>query len=236
MNGAIALVGSAEFTPALEPLDRELLAATGRSRPRVAIVAAWPTHAKGEAALLRWEEMARQHFVALGAEVEPIHVRAREDAESWAHAQAVGEADLVYLAGSDPDFLCRALHGSALERALREAIVRGALVAGSSGGAAALGGHRFALRPRVGWPVVWQPALGLIPGVAVATDYDARAEVFRLLFVLSAPPGSMVVGIDGRTALIGRDQIWQVRGQGRVTVWRGRRRTRHREGDVIRLR
>jgi cyanophycinase-like exopeptidase len=75
----------------------------------------------------------------------------------------------------------------------------------------------------------------LIPRVAVAPDYDARPEVFRLLFVLHAPPDSLVVGIDAGTALIGRDETWQVHGQGRVTVWRGRRRTRHRDGEVIRL-
>ena len=235
VNGAIALVGSGEFTPALEFLDRELLAATGRPRPRVAIVPAGPTDGRGEAAFLRRAEMGRQHFVALGAEVEPIHIRSREDAESAAHAQALGEADLVYLAGGDAHFLCRTLAGSMVERALWHALERGALVAGSSGGAAALGGHRYRLRRGFGWPVVWQPGLGLIPGAAVAPDYDARPEVVRLLFILHAPRGSLVLGIDARTALVGRDETWQVHGQGRVTVWRGRGGNRHRDGDVMRL-
>ncbi len=233
MNGAIALVGSGEFTTALESLDRELLAATGRARPRVAIV---PARAdQDEASFLRWAETARQHFAALGAEVEPVHVRSREDADSAAHAQAVGEADLVYLAGSDPHFLCRTVSGSLLERALWQALERGALVAGASAGAVALGGHRYGLRRGLGWPIVWQPALGLVPGVAVAPDYDARPEVLRLLFILPAPRGSLVLGIDAKTALVGRNEAWQVQGQGRVTVWRGRRRSRYREGDVIRL-
>src|SRR3970040_22647 len=38
MKGAIALVGSGEFTSALEAIDRALLAATGRGRPRVAVL------------------------------------------------------------------------------------------------------------------------------------------------------------------------------------------------------
>src|SRR3989304_8133874 len=38
MKGAIALVGSGEFTSALEAIDRELLAATGRGRPRGALL------------------------------------------------------------------------------------------------------------------------------------------------------------------------------------------------------
>ncbi len=234
MNGAIALVGSSEFTAALESLDRELLAATGRARPRVAIIGG-ARGDQGDGGFVRWAEMARQHFAALGAEVEPIRVRSREDAQGAGQAQAVGEADLVYLGGRDADFLCRTLSGSVLERALWQALERGALVAGASAGAVAIGGHRYALRRGFGWPVVWQPALGLIPGVAVAPEYDARPEVLRLLFILLAPRGSLVLGIDGSTALVGRNETWQVQGQGRVTVWRGRRRSRYRDGDVIRL-
>src|SRR5689334_24313560 len=36
MPGPIALVGSGEFLPAMTEVDQSLLAATGRSRPRVA--------------------------------------------------------------------------------------------------------------------------------------------------------------------------------------------------------
>jgi cyanophycinase len=232
VNGAIALVGSGEFTPALESLDRELLAATGRSRPRVAIVPAIPS---GNGALLRWAEIGRQHFTALGAEVEPVLVRSRADADDPAHAQAVGEADLVYLSGGHADFLCRTLAGSFLESTLWQALERGAVVAGCSAGASVLAAHRYGLRRRLGWPFGWQRGLGLVPGVAVAPDYDARPEVLRVLFILRAPPGTVVVGIDRHTALLGRGDTWQVQGQGRVTIWRGRRRSRHHDGDFIRL-
>jgi cyanophycinase-like exopeptidase len=43
------------------------------------------------------------------------------------------------------------------------------------------------------------------------------------------------LGIDEETALVGRDGSWQVQGRGRVTVWRGRHRTRYRRGEVFRL-
>ena len=44
-----------------------------------------------------------------------------------------------------------------------------------------------------------------------------------------------MLGIDEETALVGRDGTWQVHGPGRVTVWRGRRRSRHHEGETIRI-
>jgi hypothetical protein len=54
-------------------------------------------------------------------------------------------------------------------------------------------------------------------------------------FMLQAPADVVVLGIDQRAALVGREGVWQVRGEGRVTVWRGRRRSRLRAGDVLRV-
>ena len=233
MSGAIALVGSGEFTPALESLDRELLAATGQRRPRVVILPA--TAGDGIASAVRWAEMGRQHFTALGAEVEPLVIRSRKDADDGVNARAVGEADLVYLVGDPAEFVCRTLDGSAVEAALRESIGRGAVIAGCASGAIALGEHRLRARRRLIWPFGIRPALGIVPGVAVMPRYDARPEVLNLLFILRAPKGCAVLGIDRETAVVGSGSTWQVQGAGRVTVWRGRRRTRHRDGDVIRL-
>ena len=44
-----------------------------------------------------------------------------------------------------------------------------------------------------------------------------------------------MLGLDEGTAAVGRDGGWQVRGRGRVTVWRGRHRERFRDGDAFRL-
>jgi cyanophycinase-like exopeptidase len=209
MNGAIALVGSGEFTPALESLDRELLAATGRSRPRVVIL---PTASApdGEATFLRWAEQGRVHFAALGAEVEAVLVRDRAAAQDPGAAQAIGEADLIYLSG-------------------------GAVLAGCSAGAMVLADRRMGLRRRLLLPPSWQPAFGLVPRVAVAPHYDAWPEVLMVACIIGAPRGGIVLGIDEETALVGRNGAWQVLGRGRVTVWRGRHRTRHRDGEFVRL-
>lgn len=233
MTGVLALMGSGEFTSQVESIDRELLAATGQRRPRVAVV---PTAAapRGEAQFARTCELARQHFAALGAEVEAVPLRDRADADDPARLQAIGEADLVWLAGGTPEHLQRSIAGTAAEDALRAAHARGAVVVGCDAGAGVLGGHRFSFRRRP-WPIRWAPGLGLVPGAAVASHYDSLPEPVVLVSLLRAPHGETVVGIDDRTALVGRNGHWQVRGEGRVTVWRGRHRTRYRNGDSIRL-
>ncbi len=236
MPGPIVLVGSGEFTPAMAAIDADLLAVTGRTRPRVAVVptASWPD---GEATFQRWIEQGRVHFEGLGAEVEGVELRTREDAFDLACAQAIGEADLVYLSGGKPDHLLGVLQGTPVEAALHAAGARKAVIAGCSAGAIVLAARQPRLRGRrfLRLPTGWRDALGLVEGTAVLPHYDAFPEVLAAAAVLAAPRGTIVLGIDEDTAAIGVDGVWRVRGAGRVTIWRGRHRVRHRAGDTFRL-
>ena len=235
MPGPVALVGSGEFLPAMADFDAGLLATTGRSRPRVAILptASWPD---GTEVFHRWATQGSAHFSGLGAEVEPVLVRDRVDADDAGHAQAIGEADLIYLSGGKPGYLLDALAGSAVGRALTAANQRGAVLAGCSAGAMVLAGHAFDFR--VGpmpWPLRWRSGLGFAPGASVVPHYDAWPEALCALVALQSPRRSVVLGIDEETAVVGRDGSWQVHGRSRVTVWRGRHRERYRAGDTFRF-
>ncbi len=235
MPGPVALVGAGEFLPAMAEFDAGLLASSGRRRPRVAILptASFPD---GEDVFQRWAAMGVTHFGELGAEVEPVLVRDRAGADDPSAAQAIGEADLVYLSGGKPAYLAEVLAGSAVGRALVAAHARGAVLAGCSAGAMVLAGHLFDPRARVvPWPLRWRPGLGFVSGASVVPHYDAWPEPLTALIALQAPRGSVVLGIDEETAMVGHDGAWQVHGRSRVTVWRGRRRDRYRSGDTFRL-
>lgn len=235
MTGPVALVGAGEFLPAMADIDAGLLASTGRARPRVVVLptASFPD---GEDVFQRWASMGVAHFAALGAEVEPLLVRDRAGADDPSAAQAVGEADLIYLSGGKPAHLQRALQGSAVGAALVAAHERGAALAGCSAGAMFMAGNAFEFRFRLmPWPLRWGQGLGLARGVSVIPHYDAWPEPLSVLIALQAPRGSVVLGIDEETAVIGRDGAWQVQGAARVTVWRGRHRERFRAGDSFRI-
>lgn len=237
MPGLIALIGSGEFTAAMLDVDRALLAATGRTRPRVAIVptASWPD---GEATFWTWIEQGCAHFGDLGAEVEPVEMRGREDADDPTWEQAIGEADLVYLSGGKPRHLLEALRDTAAGVALGRVHARGGVVAGCSAGAMVLAGHQPRVRGRrfIRLPLGWTAALGLVPDVvAVLPHYDALPEALLAAVALVAPKGAAVLGIDEETAALGIDGAWQVHGRGRVTVWSARRRARYRDGEAFRL-
>ncbi len=239
MNGAIALVGSGEFTSAMIDVDRGLLAATGKDMPRVAIVpaASWPD---GEAVYDRWMAQGEEHFAALGAEPLPIRLRDLTTAHDAATLAGIDQADLVYFSGGKPGYLLSLLRDTEAGAALTRARSRGAVIAGCSAGAMILGSHQLAmggLRP-THLSVSWQESLGFVPGIVIVPHYDAIPEALLMPLILAAPKGDLVVGIDENTALVGgsdaggsgRDGEWQVQGRGRVTVWHGSRRKRYRAG------
>jgi cyanophycinase len=234
MNGVIALVGSGEFSPAMDDVDRALLDATGRERPRVAIVptASWPD---GEAVFMRWAAMGEAHFAALGATPVPVLIHGRSDADDPAAVAEIERADLVYFSGGKPGHLLATLQGSAAGATLRAAHERGAVIAGCSAGAMVLGAYQVRIGGRgfLQMPVGWEDALGLVPKVVVMPHYDSIPETLIAPLALAVPDGSTLVGIDENTALVGRDGTWQVGGNGRVTVWRGSRRERHRAGSAV---
>jgi cyanophycinase-like exopeptidase len=240
MPGPVALVGAGEFLAPMAELDRGLLEATGRDRPRVVIL---PTASApdGESTFRTWAEMGVQHFAALGAEVEPVLVRNADEGWDTAALQAIGEADLIYLSGGHPRHLLRALNDSPLGEGIRVANARGAVVAGCSAGAMAIVGRALDFRslPRLRlplpFPVRWPNGIALVDGVAVLPHYDAWPEPLSALVALQAPRGGVLLGIDEDTAAVGRNGAWQVHGRGRVTVWRGRHRERFRRGDAFRL-
>jgi len=236
MPGPIVLVGSGEFTDAMAAIDRDLLAATGRARPRVAILptASWPD---GAATFADWLDRGHAHFSALGAEVEGVELRTRPDALDEAVAQAIGEADLVYLSGGKPAHLLDALDGTPAAAALRGVHLRGGIIVGCSAGAMVLAARQPRLRGRrfVRFPGGWRDALGFVEGVAVLPHYDAFPEPLAALLALAPRRRAALIGIDEETAAIEQAGTWLVRGRGRVTVWRGRSRTRHRDGESFRL-
>jgi cyanophycinase-like exopeptidase len=180
--------------------------------------------------------MGVEHFTALGAEVEPVLVRDRFDADDVAHAQAIGEADLVYLSGGKPGHVSEALLGTAVGQALVAAHDRGATIAGCSAGAMTIASRHWDTRARrLFWPLRWRAGLGLVRGAVVIPHYDAFPEAFAAMIAFQAPRDLAVVGIDEETAIVGNDGAWQVRGRGRVTVWSGRHRERFRAGEVFRI-
>lgn len=214
-----ALVGSGEFLPVMEPVDRELLA--GRA-PRAAVV---PTAAAldGDERVRYWLDLGADHYRRIGATAVVVPALDRADCDDAAMAGRLADCGLVYLSGGNPGYLADTLRDTALWRAIVAADRAGAAIAGCSAGAMAL----TALAPYVErGDRRFVAGLGLLPHVAVIPHFDRIGQwvpgiVDGYLTALTALPARVtLVGIDEDTALVGGPHRWTVRGRQGVHVFR----------------
>jgi cyanophycinase len=229
--GLVALLGGAEFLPGNEGHDGRLVAAANRlgtNRPAY-VVATAATRQDPDAAVrtaIRW-------YASLGLTVEELPVRGRGQANDRAIAERARDARFVVFAGGDPGFLVTTLADTRVWAAIREAWAAGAVLAGSSAGAMALGEWTL-IRARVPGDARREPraALGVVPGIAVVPHF----ETFGHRWVESAGtllPGAILVGIDERSAAIWERGTWRAAGAGGVTVIRGDRTERFEPGSAM---
>ncbi|RJP48201.1 MAG: hypothetical protein C4583_14660 [Anaerolineaceae bacterium] len=220
MNGLIALLGSGEYLPVMDEVDKFILANCNASG-RVPRVVCLPTAAgrEGEHSWGRWMRMGDEHFARLGADVKSLPVIDRVSADEAAHVSEVESANLIYFSGGDPNYLYQTMNGSRVWDAAQEAFARGASYAGCSAGAMILAKSMPDFR-RAGFGTL--PAFGIVSAAFIVPHFDA-IPVFRqpLVFALQRQltDGEFILGIDEETALIGSPgREWRVHGRKTVSV------------------
>lgn len=219
MNGIITLVGSGEYLPVMENVDRHLLKSlnlNGR-KPRVVCL---PTAAgrEGDSSVNRWSNMGIRHFTDLGAEVHAARILDRDSADDPQWESLIEGADLIYFSGGDPGYLYETMKGSRAWSAAQRAWERGAIYAGCSAGAMILGkrmpGFRLAGT---------QEGFGIVPATFIVPHFDAIPGIWKpVVYALQKQlkKGERMIGVDENTALVGRlGGEWTVMGQGKVHIF-----------------
>ena len=211
----LALIGSGEFTPALEPVDKFLLAHT--PNPKVAIL---PTAAGLEPDYQKWISDGIKHFKKLGINATGIHLLNRTHANNHELTNQLTKYNFVYFSGGDPGHLLDTLKGSLAWQIILNQYKKGATLAGSSAGAMVLGKMVWA---RVydfinsGKIPPWEPGLNLVP-FGVIPHYDAISKDFSPQQISqiksSYPPKLKIIGIDENTAYIKISNTWKTLGEG----------------------
>ena len=234
MGGPVALLGADEFLPVVAALDTELLAATGRPRPRVAILptASRPYGETSSGAGRRWASTtsrpsarrSRRSLSAIGPRPTTRRVSRRSVRPTSSTSPAAIRATCSARWPEVPSGLPRSRSTTGVVSLPAAPPARWCCATARRSSAdprtcrCATSRHSgSSRRPRrspttTGCPRPWRRRW-----------FSARHEARSCL------------GLDEGTAAIGRDGGWQVRGRGRVTVWRGRHRERYRDGDAFRL-
>jgi cyanophycinase len=220
MNGLIALLGSGEYLPVMNDVDRYLLSETVRDG-RTPRVVCFPTAAglESDESVSRWMSMGEQHFRALGADATALRITNRAEADDPAHAALIEQADLIYFSGGNPGYLFETMQGSKAWEAVLTAGERGAAFAGCSAGAMFIGEFLPDLR---GFSLRQKKAFAQLEKSHIFPHFDRmvawRGVTIPILQPL-IPAGEYALGLDEDTALVGKlGGPWQVMGRQKVYV------------------
>ncbi len=221
MNGLIALLGSGEYLPVMDDVDRYLLANCGADgrKPRVVCL---PTAAgqEGDKSVSRWSRMGVEHFTRLNTDVQAVPVIDEKSANDLNHATAVEDADLIYFSGGDPSYLYRTMKNSLVWQAAQKAWARGAVYAGCSAGAMILGREMPDFRAM---GIRSTAAFGIIPVASVMPHFNAIPLFGKPLVATLRRrllDGEIMIGIDEDTAIVGKaNEEWTVLGKANAHVF-----------------
>lgn len=230
-----SLLGSGEFLPWSEPVDRRLVAeADGDGRVLIVPTASAP---EGKDVFERWGSLGLAHFSRLDIPAEVLDLRTREDADDPRLLARLDGASAVYFSGGNPAYLSATLSESDFLDSMLKQLDRGMAYAGCSAGVACLNEITFD-SDTTDAEEVFKPGLGLVPRAFFAPHWDIvdtwmpGATEF---IVASVPEGSIFIGLDEETAMTGRGSSWEVLGKSGIHVKKDDAWTTYGDGDRFEL-
>ncbi len=164
-----SLLGSGEFQPWSEPVDRRLVAeADGDGRVLILPTASAP---EGKDVFERWGSLGLAHFSRLDIPAEVLDLKTREDTDDPRLIERLEGASAVYFSGGNPAYLSATLAESDFLDALLKQLDRGMAYAGCSAGVACLNEITFD-SDTTDVDDVFKPGLGLVPRTLFAPHWD----------------------------------------------------------------
>ena len=151
-----------------------------------------------------------------------VHINEREDAFAHAQLRKLERADAVFFTGGAQLNVTSLLGGSSIENLLKEKIETGIVLAGTSAGAAMMSSSMIIagpndVAPRMGCVEI-APGLDLINGTIIDTHFAQRGRHGRLMTAIAHYPQILGIGLDEQTAIVMKENNFEVIGNGSVTI------------------
>ena len=162
-------------------------------------------------------------FERLGAEdARIVDTETRDDASSSSALEAVSKATGIFFTGGDQARITSVIKDTELDRAIHKRFAEGAVIAGTSAGAAMMPDKMIVegdsqTNPRIEI-INMGPGLGFLPGVVIDQHFLQRGRLGRLISALIQEPADLGFGIDENTAMVVTDRQVEIIGEGSVTI------------------
>lgn len=170
----------------------------------------------------------RDLFSVLGAATVTIMaVNEREIANQREQADLIKQATGIFFTGGDQLRITSILGGSAVEAAIRIALAQGAVIGGTSAGAAIMSETMIVAGNSNDTPkksaLIMAQGMGFLSEGVVDQHFAQRGRINRLLEAVAQNPHVLGIGIDEDTALIvGPGRMCEVIGSQTVTIIDGK--------------
>jgi len=163
-------------------------------------------------------------FTTLGASgIEIFDIKERAQANDKKLAKSLEKVDLIFIAGGDQLRLTTILGGSKVLQAIQDKLETGALIAGTSAGAAVFSDTMIyegkSEKGLFKGSVLTTSGFGFVKQIIFDTHFMARGRIGRLIQIITTNPTCIGVGIgeDSGVVLKG-DGIAEVVGTGQVII------------------
>jgi cyanophycinase len=218
-SGAIALVGSGEYSLAMQELETQLLhRAISQGKKNTFIQIPTASSHEGDSSREKWKRLGQEQSDRIGSECIYLPIHEREDAFNPEFVDLITDAGLIYFSGGDPHRVAEIYKDSLVWDAIVKQWQSGTSLAGCSAGAMAFGGTIMGIRRSN-----HSPGLQLLPDIEVIPHYDKMLGWLPdrvTSFILRSDSDSVLLGIDENTALVLTDR-WRKFGRGKVHLLRG---------------
>lgn len=222
-SGPLLIIGGAEDKLRKREILSELVAASGGSEARIAVI---PTASSlGDEVVEVYDAV----FRSVGAaEVVPIRPASRDEAHDPALVRELERATGIFMTGGNQLKLSSVICGTPLGDTIVSAHRRGVVVAGTSAGASiqsshmvAFGGPGATAKQRMTQVAA---GLGLLESAVIDQHFDQRNRYGRLLMIVSQSPQLLGIGVDEDTAAVVTERedghrVLRVIGRGAVTIF-----------------
>lgn len=214
-KGILVAVGGGSTT--VEIADRTVDLAGGSSAKVAILAEADPENGPGSLAM--WKRSVAAKVTLVDAQ-QPVVAK-----------RILNEASLIWMPGGLQGVFMNRLKGSGIEEVIRRRYYEGAVVAGTSAGAAVMskvmiGGRSDLDSLKAGTAPYLMNGLGLWPEAIVDQHFLQKGRFNRLALATMDHPDLIGVGIDEETAAIVRGREVEVIGENNVTVIDARKASR----------
>lgn len=191
------------------------------------------------AVLTMASEVPEQAFASIHDQLSPLgpwpvlhYNLSLRDVVEPVRLDSLRSAGLIFIAGGDQRRFMQTVSNNPIQQAILDAYEAGAMIAGTSAGAAVLSQHmitgdeQYAPAYRETYPIIWadnavySSGLGLISGVILDQHVVQRGRFSRLFSAVVDFPNHWAVGVDESTAVLIRGHMATVCGASQVVVVR----------------